>query len=56
MSNTEDATLDKALANARKAIQCHVEGLASDGLPVPDEQARLHLSWRRLSYNSVPQR
>lgn len=34
---TQGDTLDEALANAREAIQCHVEGLRLDGLPVPME-------------------
>ena len=34
---TEGGTLEEALANAREAIQCHLEGLAADGLPLPAE-------------------
>ena len=36
---TEGATLEKALSNAREAIQCHVEGLLADRLPIPGEGA-----------------
>lgn len=34
---TEGDTLQEALVNAREAIQCHVEGFAMDGLPIPEE-------------------
>ncbi|MSQ15561.1 MAG: type II toxin-antitoxin system HicB family antitoxin [Dehalococcoidia bacterium] len=34
---TEGDTLEEALANAREAIQCHIEGLEADGLPIPEE-------------------
>ena len=36
---TEGDTLPEALANAREAIKCHLEGLAVDGEPIPEEQA-----------------
>ncbi|MCG3775876.1 MAG: hypothetical protein JW395_2723 [Nitrospira sp.] len=35
---TEGDTLEEAVSNAREAIQCHIEGLAQDGLPIPEEQ------------------
>ncbi len=34
---TQWRDLDDALAMARDAIRCHVDGLLKDGLPVPDE-------------------
>lgn len=34
---TQGDTLEEALANAREAIQCHIEGLEKDGEPVPVE-------------------
>jgi predicted RNase H-like HicB family nuclease len=36
---TEGDTEEAALANAREAIECHVQGLAADGEPIPEEQA-----------------
>lgn len=38
---TEGATIDEALANAREAIACHVEGLAESGDEVPIEEPPL---------------
>ena len=29
-------THEEALANIREAIECHIEGLKADGLPVPE--------------------
>ncbi len=34
---TQGRDLDDAIARARDAIRCHVNGLLEDGLPVPDE-------------------
>lgn len=34
---TQGDTLREALANAREAIECHIQGLAQDGEPVPVE-------------------
>jgi antitoxin HicB len=34
---TEGDTVDEALANAREAIACHLQGLAIDGEPIPEE-------------------
>jgi antitoxin HicB len=36
---TEGDTEEEALANAREAIECHLQGLADDGEPIPEEQA-----------------
>jgi predicted RNase H-like HicB family nuclease len=33
---TQGDTEEEALANAREAIRCHVEGLRIDGEPVPE--------------------
>ena len=33
-------TREEALANAREAILCHIEGLKADGLPIPDPRAQ----------------
>ena len=33
---TQGDTEEEALANAREAIRCHVEGLRIDGKPVPE--------------------
>jgi predicted RNase H-like HicB family nuclease len=33
---TQGATREEALERAREAILCHVEGLAADGLPIPE--------------------
>ncbi len=41
---TEGDTLEEALSNAREAIQCHLEGLAADGLPLPSEANAPQLS------------
>ena len=41
---TEGGTLEEALANAREAIKCHLEGLALDGEPIPEEQAHPELA------------
>jgi predicted RNase H-like HicB family nuclease len=35
---TEGDTVDEALANAREAIACHLQGLAIDGEPILEEQ------------------
>ncbi len=37
---TQGATLEEALAMAREAIQCHIEGLLADGEPIPEERER----------------
>ena len=37
---TQGETLEEAIANAREAIRCHIEGLLADGEPVPEERAR----------------
>ncbi|MGH2352237.1 MAG: type II toxin-antitoxin system HicB family antitoxin [Chloroflexota bacterium] len=37
---TQGETFDEAIAMAREAIQCHVEGLIADGEPVPEERER----------------
>ena len=34
---TQGKTRDEALLRAQEAVRVHIEGLASDGLPVPDE-------------------
>lgn len=34
---TQGDNVDDALANAREAIQCHVEALAMDGDPIPQD-------------------
>jgi predicted RNase H-like HicB family nuclease len=34
---TQGATLEEAIANGREAIECHIEGLAADGEPIPTE-------------------
>lgn len=34
---TQGETLDEAIAMAKEAIQCHIEGLIADGEPVPEE-------------------
>ncbi len=35
---TEGDTFDEALTNAREAIECHLQGLALDGEPIPEER------------------
>ncbi len=35
--NTQGETLEEAIAMAKDAIRCHINGLLKDGLPVPDE-------------------
>jgi antitoxin HicB len=37
---TQGATLEEAVSMARDAIQLHLEGLAHDGLPIPQETVR----------------
>ncbi len=34
---TQGATVEAAIAMAKDAIQCHIEGLAADGEPIPEE-------------------
>ena len=34
---TQGETLEEAIAMAKEAIQCHIEGLIADGEPVPEE-------------------
>jgi predicted RNase H-like HicB family nuclease len=41
---TEGDTLEEALANAREAITCHLEGLALDGESIPEEQSHPELA------------
>lgn len=41
---TEGDTIEEALANAREAIECHLEGLAADGEPAPLEPPGLLLT------------
>ncbi len=41
---TQGATFEEALAMAREAIQCHLEGLLADGEPVPEERERLRIA------------
>ena len=41
---TEGDTVEEALANVREAIKCHLEGLAADGEPIPEEQAHPELA------------
>jgi predicted RNase H-like HicB family nuclease len=41
---SEGDTLAEALANAREAIKCHLEGLALYGEPIPEQQAHPELS------------
>ncbi|MDP9372913.1 MAG: type II toxin-antitoxin system HicB family antitoxin [Chloroflexota bacterium] len=41
---TEGDTVEEALTNAREAIKCHLEGLAADGEPIPEEQAHPELA------------
>jgi antitoxin HicB len=36
--SSEGDTVDEAVANAREAIDCHLQGLADDGEPIPEEQ------------------
>lgn len=40
---TQGRDLEDALAMARDAIRCHVNGLIKDGLPVPEEGERPQL-------------
>ncbi len=42
--DTVGDTVEEALANAREAIKCHLEGLAADGEPIPEEQAHPELA------------
>ncbi len=35
--HTQGDTLEEAIANAREAIQCYIEGLLKDGEAIPDE-------------------
>lgn len=37
---TQRDTLEDAIAMAKEAIQCHIEGLLADGEPVPEERER----------------
>ncbi|MGI8554468.1 MAG: type II toxin-antitoxin system HicB family antitoxin [Dehalococcoidia bacterium] len=55
--NTWGQTIEDALANAREAIEVHLEGLALDGEPIPQESepvivARISVS-PELSVNPV---
>ena len=34
---TQGHTKEEALERAREAIQCHLESLMADGLPIPEE-------------------
>jgi antitoxin HicB len=35
---TQGASIEQAIAMAKEAIQCHIEGLLADGEPVPEER------------------
>jgi antitoxin HicB len=35
---TEGDTVEDALTNVREAIACHIQGLALDGEPIPEER------------------
>jgi antitoxin HicB len=35
---TQGETMEEAIAMAKEAIQCHIEGLLADGEPVPEER------------------
>ena len=37
---TQGNSVDDAIAQAREAIQVHIEGLLADGEPVPEERER----------------
>lgn len=37
---TQGSSVDDAIAQAREAIQVHIEGLLADGEPVPEEHER----------------
>jgi predicted RNase H-like HicB family nuclease len=37
---TQGDRIEDAIAQAREAIQAHIEGLLADGEPVPDERER----------------
>ena len=37
-------TVEEALEHAREAIQCHLEGLALEGEPIPEEDAAPELA------------
>lgn len=37
---TQGETLEDAIAMAREAIQCHIDGLLADGEHVPEERER----------------
>jgi antitoxin HicB len=39
---TQGRDLDEAVAMAREAIACHIEGLQKDGEPIPEEADRPH--------------
>ena len=41
--HTQGETEEEALASAKEAIECYLESLKQDGLPVPDElEERVH--------------
>lgn len=42
-------TLDEAIANAKEAIECHLEGMMEDGEPIP-EQAEIEKHRRNPDY------
>jgi predicted RNase H-like HicB family nuclease len=35
---TQGRTREEALERIREAIQCHIEGLEADGVPIPEER------------------
>jgi antitoxin HicB len=40
---TQGRDVDEAIAMAREAIICHIEGLQKDGGPIPEEEDRPQL-------------
>ena len=40
---TQGRDLEDAIAMARDAIRCHIDGLLKDGLPIPEEDERPQL-------------
>lgn len=40
---TQGGTVEEAVERAREAIQLHLEALADDGKPVPDDNVDVHV-------------
>lgn len=51
---TQGETLNEAKYMAKDAIQCYLESLVEDGLPIPEEKEKIKPVMKKLEINFVP--